>query len=210
MATNSKRLDIEKLDIIFPEAVPLTAAFVRSQITNSGLKLRLVFAVGIVFVSIESYFNLILKSVIMNCKSGAIHGYTQPEIAQLNLGATRYHTLCIDYSLFDLRIPSFVIASVSHLAVLVMQLNRWESSIFLGSVAWFIKMPVFHPILEYSDKFKGLPSGSGYTSIIGSMCNYYMLSIAIRRYAKLNGIYLHSDSYFLLVSSDDTKIISKF
>jgi hypothetical protein len=45
----------------------------------------------------------------------------------------------------------------------------------MSSVAFFIIMPVFHPLIKYKDKVGGLSSGSGFTSLFGSKCNYYML-----------------------------------
>jgi hypothetical protein len=67
-------LNLRKFVISDPFFTPLTGAFLRSQITDSGLKARLVFAVSFGFVIIETYFNLCIKNIIINCDSCAVHG----------------------------------------------------------------------------------------------------------------------------------------
>jgi len=203
-------LDLHDLDTNPFELVPLNAAFVRFQITNSGLKARLVFAVCYYFIAIETYFNTILKYIIDRCNSCAIHGYAQPRISKLITKQRNRHTLCIDYSKFDLRMPSFVIATCAHISVLVMRLNPHFRKLFLDTIAWFISSPVFHPEIPFSERRRGIPSGSGYTSLFGSMCNMYMLSIALRRYCYMNRVVLRDSMFDIFVSSDDTVISTSF
>jgi len=188
---------------------PLTAAFVRMQITNSGLKVRLVFAVSVIFVIAETYFNLILKFIIFNVNSHAIHGYTQPEISALVRSTNRRHALCIDYKAFDQAVPTFVILAVAHICLSVMRLTHYETRLFLDLITYFVRLPVFYPEVPYTIKRSGIPSGSGFTSIFGSLCNTYMLHSAMRRYCKDRRIPLESN-YDIYVSSDDTIISSDF
>jgi hypothetical protein len=203
-------INLRDLDANEFEVVPLSAAFVRLQITNSGLKARLVFAVSYYFICVETYFNCILKYVIDRCKSCCIHGYTQKDISNLVTKTKNRHVLCIDYKQFDAKVPSFVIASIAHCCVLVCKFNIFEKRLFLDSVAWFITSPVFHPTLQFKEKERGIPSGSGYTSIFGSLCNLYMLSIALRRYCYQNKIVLREPMFDIYVSSDDTIISTSF
>jgi hypothetical protein len=203
-------LDLRSLDASEFEIVPLSAAFVRLQITNSGLKARLVFAVCYYFVTIETYFNCIIKYIIDRCDSCCIHGYTQPQISKLMSKQKHRHVLCIDYSSFDSKVPSFVISTVAYLCVLVCRFNAYEKRLFLDTVAWFITSPVFHPIILYKERHRGIPSGSGYTSIFGSLCNLYMLSVALRRYCYQNKIVLREPMFDIFVSSDDTVISTSF
>jgi hypothetical protein len=71
-------------------------------------------------------------------------------------------------------------------------------------------MPIFHPELSPTSKRGGIPSGSGFTSIFGSLANSYMLNVAIYRYCKTYNIKDFSDKYRVYVSSDDTIISSDF
>lgn len=189
---------------------PITAAFVRSQITNEGLKVRLVFAVNYVFLSIETYFNSIIKYIMDNVSSCAVHGYTQVEISNLARTGKDKFTLCVDYSRFDQRMPTFVLASVLLYLVTLLSFNFYLQNVFIMSFCYFMSMPVFHPNLAYSDKKRGLSSGSGYTSRIGSLCNAYMLSIAVYRYCKQNNIKYDLNCFTIYISSDDTMIFSDF
>lgn len=192
------------------ESAPLTAAFVRMQITNSGLKVRLVFAVALIFLVAETYFNLILKYVVNNVQSTAIHGYTQPRIRDLVSSTNELHTLCIDYKSFDQKMPSFIIITCAYVSRYVMNLNAYENVLFFNLINFFVKLPVFHPLVPFVPKNCGIPSGSGFTSIFGSLCNTYMLHIAIRRYCKENRISDFEDNYIAYTSSDDTIISSSF
>jgi len=189
---------------------PITAAFVRSQITTEGLKVRLVFAVNYIFLAVETYFNSIIKDIMDNVESCAIHGYTQVEISNLAKSGKDRYTLCVDYSRFDQRMPTFVLASVLLYLVELLSFNFYLQNVFIMSFCYFMSMPVFHPNIDYLDKRRGLSSGSGYTSRIGSLCNAYMLSIAVYRYCKQNNIKYDLSKFTIYVSSDDTMIFSEF
>lgn len=190
--------------------VPLTAAFSRNQITNSGLKTRLVFAVCWTFVVVETYFNLIATSLSKAVGGTAIHGYTQLQIQKLTYVSKNYHVLCIDYVKFDQKIPTFVLCSVGLLIVQVICLVGYQKTLFIECFSFFMICPVFHPTLSYKPKLKGLSSGSGFTSFFGSCCNCYMLSIATMRYCNQHNIPLHKLKSFKFVSSDDTMLVTSF
>lgn len=202
-------LDEEFLNLV-GNVAPLTAAFVRMQITNSGLKVRLVFAVSLIFLVVETYFNLSLKFVIMNCDSTAIHGYTQLEIQKLVTSTNKKHTLCIDYKSFDQKVPSFVLINCALITSNVLNLHGFEKTLFFNVIDYFIRLPVFHPEVPFVPKVRGIPSGSGFTSIFGSIANSYMLHCAIRRYCLDHRITQFELQYKVFVSSDDTIISSDF
>lgn len=122
---------------------PITAAFVRSQITTEGLKVRLVFAVNYIFLAVETYFNSIIKDIMDNVDSCAIHGYTQVEISNLAKSGKDRYTLCVDYSRFDQRMPTFVLASVLLYLVELLSFNFYLQNVFIMSFCYFMSMPVF-------------------------------------------------------------------
>jgi len=203
--------DLQKEVMENPDVSPFTAAFLRNQITDSGLKCRLVFAVGYVFVVVETYFNMKIKCAMeSNPKCRAIHGLTQPEISLQVKSCSSRHTLCIDYKSFDHSVPLTVLVSLFYLLLDVLSLSIYEAKLFTVSYCYFLCMPVFHPEMEMSLKVIGITSGSGYTSRIGSLCNYFMLSVVMYRYCKENGIKYSLDSFYIIVSSDDTVIDSSF
>jgi hypothetical protein len=206
----SSKLDLLQFIEANSKSVPLTAAFLRCQITDSGLKVRLVFAVCWCFVFIETYFNLISKFLMWDGNSNAVHGYTQADLSILCAQNSGLWTTCLDYKKFDLRVPSFVIIAVALLDVQVLCLNLYETNLFLSVVAFFIVMPVFHPSLEFRQKVCGISSGSGFTSLFGSKCNYYMLWVAMFKYCKMHNINLSSVTIIINVSSDDTVINTSF
>jgi len=191
------------------EEYPMTSAFMRMQITNSGLKMRLVFAVSLIFVTVETYFNTILKYLIYNVNSCAIHGFTQPEIGKLAMSTKDKHTLCIDYKSFDQRIPSFVILTVMTICIDAMRLNLYEERLFRQAIYFSVTMPTFHPDIAPQSKAGGITSGCGLTSILGSLCNSYMLHASIARYCRTHNI-KNYNNYRVYVSSDDTIISSEF
>jgi hypothetical protein len=92
----------------------------------------------------------------------------------------------------------------------IMGLSTYNLKIFKILVAYFITCPVFHPEVSYKIKQRGIPSGSGFTSLFGSLCNMYMLSVCLHRYCKINKIDINTVDIKLLVSSDDTMICTDF
>jgi hypothetical protein len=153
---------------------------------------------------------LILVGLTKAVQSCAIHGYTQLELSSLVTSLKDRHVLCIDYEGFDNKIPTFVLLSVGHLCITVCCFNPYETLLFTLCLCYLVTMPVFHPELIYKPRYKGLSSGTGLTSIFGSLCNVYMLSIAIRRYCFQHNIPLSKVDYICIVSSDDTIISSSF
>uniref|UniRef100_A0A2V0RIR3 RNA-directed RNA polymerase C-terminal domain-containing protein n=1 Tax=viral metagenome TaxID=1070528 RepID=A0A2V0RIR3_9ZZZZ len=204
------QLDLRKLVLTDELFTPLTGAFIRNQISDSGLKVRLVFAVSFGFIVIETFFNLIIKHYTKNHDCYAIHGFTQSQLRDLTMSLDKNFVLCIDYKSYDQNVPAFVISTCSMISAQIMGLSNYNFKIFKILVAYFITCPVFHPEVEYKVKRRGIPSGSGFTSLFGSLCNLYMLSVCVHRHCKNNNIRILSVQPKLIVSSDDTMISTTF
>jgi hypothetical protein len=126
---------------------PFSAAFRRYQITNSGLKARLVFAVEAITACLESYFDMIFKRALLShkFKCNIIHGYRQPEIAEVCNSFVNYHCYSCDVSGFDNSLHSkLLILSFEYFShcTLVFGYNRKILNYLRNN---FLTLPVFHP-----------------------------------------------------------------
>lgn len=71
-------------------------------------------------------------------------------------------------------------------------------------------MPTFHPTLGPVERRRGIVSGSGLTSSIGSLCMYSMHTLALINYCKMYKINIFRTIYFVYVSSDDSMLYTHF
>jgi hypothetical protein len=199
----------EKLDMstLLKGTEFFSGAFKRSQVTDSGLKVRLVFAVNHIIACLESYFDMCFKRILRgNENCNFIHGFSQSEISTKVSEFKSYHCYSFDVSGFDHSIPRDVLTIAFSIMDQALSLTMFETKIFKWLRNYFITLPVFHPECGYVPRQRGLSSGSGYTSSIGSLCMFSMHCVVIKKYCELYNIDIDSLEPKIVVSSDDSML----
>jgi len=181
-----------------------SAAFMRNQITSSGLKTRLVFAVNYIVVVIETYFNITFKSMISSPNSDFAIGRTQQQISDKVLSFRGGYNMSFDVKGFDNSVPRIVIITSFKILEGVLPLSSYQLSVFKWLRNYFVTLPLFHPLIKLVSRQKGITSGSGFTSVIGSMCMYFMHCVTLYRYTKQVGMSINNMSVRIVVSGDDS------
>jgi hypothetical protein len=186
------------------------AAFLRLQIKTSGLKFRLVQAVEVCQQAIESIYLLYFKSGFEQHKldSHMILGFTQLEVSELLQRYKGYWWYSLDGSKFDANRKQEVSITSFGLLEERASFNRYHTKIFRQCRNNYLTLPLFHPKCLLLAKTKGTVSGSSFTSLDNSVCNWIMSKLVLRWYfIKIDSISL-LDTVIVLVSGDDLLILS--
>jgi hypothetical protein len=200
--------------LTYPKVSQLSAAFVRNQITDSGLKVRLVFAVTYIIAVLEAPFDMMLKSILEQQKTedflpNFVHGFTQPEIARKVSEFSGCYTYSFDAKGFDHTIPvEVMILSYSYLNFFLL-LNDYLTSILKILRNYHCTLPLFHPDISFKPRLRGLSSGSGLTSTLGSFSMYAVHICVLRRYCSERRLDFESVLQQVTVSSDDSIVGTK-
>lgn len=123
-------------------------------------------------------------------------------------------TLSIDYSSFDSTVPSFVIRAAFRLLRQWFTLSAREEHELDFLISYFIHTP----IVMYSEtvqKHRGIPSGSCFTSIIGTLCNMLICEYVCHRIGSTilpSSLWLGDDSNLKISTYDGCKseVLQKF
>jgi hypothetical protein len=189
-----------------------TAAFKRFQITSKAMKARLVFCLTYSINVCEATFDFMLKQMFEHPRCPLVHGKTQLELSELISSHQKYYCLSFDATEFDMRVPGEII---------VMAFNYMAMSLGLSEGSYFrhllndirdlnLCMPVFHPVLELTDRKRGINSGSGLTSSLNSFCMYLMHTLALMEYCNMHKINIFRVVTITFVSGDDSLIFTSF
>jgi hypothetical protein len=189
-----------------------SAAFKRFQITSKAMKARLVFCLTYSLNVAEAMFDIPLKQMFEHPDCPMVHGRTQLELSSLITRHRKFYCLSFDVKEFDLRVPGEII---------VLSFNYMALSLGLSTDSYLIRlfnsirdlnlcMPVFHPVLELVDRKRGISSGSGLTSSLGSFCMYIMHTLTLMDYCKMYKINIFRVFSAIYVSSDDSLIFTSF
>jgi len=186
----------------------LAAAFKRLQITEKGLKHRLVFAINYKIVVIEKYFDVLWKQVLIK-HGGIVTGYTQPEISKTVSLHAEMFSYSFDAKGFDHTLPQFLIVTSYTILEKLFCHNEYMAKClrFLRNV--LLTMVLFHPDLNFNTRLRGLNSGSGLTNTVGSIVMYLAHSMCIFEYFKLKGLSVYKVATLITVSSDDSILSSE-
>jgi hypothetical protein len=189
-----------------------SAAFKRFQITDNKLKARLVFCVNYVINICEAPLDMCFKRIIVHRDCPFIHGRSQLDLSDLMMRHKKYYNVSFDAVAFDNTVPGEIMALAFHSFALCLGLSNDS---YWGKMLNDIRdvllcMPCFHPALNQIRRKRGLVSGSGLTSSIGSLCMYSMHFIAFLKYCNMHKINLNRMFFKIVVSSDDSMIFSNF
>jgi hypothetical protein len=187
---------------------PFSAAFKRFQVTSDKLKARLVFAVNYKVSVIEGYYDAIFKRVAVNADSPFIIGKTQIELSELMLKQRGHYCLGLDATSFDNTLPSEVMIMAYGYLADVCGLTPFKRDVLYRLMQYTITLPLFHPNVRLQSRQRGQSSGSGLTSTINSISMYLMHCAAFHRYCLNNRINVGRISFSVLVSGDDSVIVT--
>lgn len=173
----------------FPAAI-----FLRLQIRESGLKTRVVHAVQGFQQCLESFYYLFVSSALPHNSSIAM-GVTQREISQITSEYVQYNSYSVDYKVWDnTRQPVLSVISFEILRQ-ILPLTDYEEKILITLRNIYLTLPSFHPLIELKRRWVGTVSGSGFTSLDNSICNYIITHILMYEYCLANNIDIHSQAF---------------
>lgn len=182
-----------------------SSAFMRLQIRASGLKFRVVCAVEVVHQFIESYFYKYVTSdaTVLRKYSDMTIGLTQAEISSRVSQFKYYNTYSIDFSGWDLHRPQILSIISFELIRSLLPLSSYEDKILVYLRNVYLTLPLFHPAFSYVKRNRGTVSGSGFTSLDNSICNWIANTIIIFEYCKKKNFDPYKYDFKLLVNGDD-------
>lgn len=82
----------------------------------------------------------------------------------------------------------------------MLDLNNYESKLFDIMVMYIIESNIYNPHSGFTCRERGLISGSFYTNLIDSICNWYILEYSINHCSSR----LRRDSFTYSISGDDS------
>jgi hypothetical protein len=182
-----------------------SATFLRSQIRSSGLKFRIVHAVQAFQIVIEVYFYKLFQSVIPQ-DSCVTLGKTQKQISDITSSYTDLQTYSIDYSKWDVsRQPVLSVISFD-IFMQYIPMSAYHRRFLIALRNSYLTLPMFHPTVELCRRWIGTVSGSGFTSLDNSVCNYILVTCTIFNYCLKKNVDPYK-FYFKLNTSGDDLII---
>lgn len=173
-------------------APPMAVAYHRTQVG----KTRLVWGLPLSMILLEGRLMLPITQALRRANTPYTLGNTTMGMAGL-LNRLSYCPVqyCLDWSKFDSTVPHRIIHSVFNV------IKNWFDSVddvaFDVIVRYFCTCPILMPDLRvYKGRVRGIPSGSWFTQLVGSMCNLFLteyISYCIGEKIQ-GGVYLGDDS----------------
>jgi hypothetical protein len=152
-------------------------AYRRIQHGSSGPKGRLVWGSPLATTILAASFaKAAYKGLVRrHCFS---YGYQKAEVGAFisEFQAVARRVYCLDFSGFDSTVPAFVIGDAFDIVHSHLLLDAEETDLFYRLTNDFIHSRIVLPDASIYQKHRGIPSGSPFTSIVGSICNLIILN----------------------------------
>jgi hypothetical protein len=177
-------------------------AFRRIQHDSDGPKGRLVWGSPLATTILAAAFaKAAYKGLVRrHCFS---YGYQKAEVGTFisEFRARWKRQYCLDFSGFDSSVPPFVIGDAFEILRSHLDLNSEETELFYRLTNDFIHTRLVLPDCSMWQVHRGIPSGSPFTSVIGSICNLIILNYI---WIRLTGVALREDQ--VLILGDDSVV----
>nr|QDH87090.1 MAG: RNA-dependent RNA polymerase [Partitiviridae sp.] len=151
-------------------------AYRRIQHGSSGPKGRLVWGSPLATTILAASFaKAAYKGLIRrHCFS---YGYQKAEVGAFisEFQAVTKRVYCLDFSGFDSSVPAFIIGDAFEIVRTHLEMDDEETDLFYRLTNDFIHSRIVLPDASIYQKHRGIPSGSPFTSIVGSICNLLIL-----------------------------------
>lgn len=174
------------LEVISGEKIPSPCtSFFRTQRMHgsaSASKVRLVWGYPIEMTMLEGAFARPLIDYYVNNHVHPIAmGWTKVQVnGRLIKVRNSNWQYSLDYSQFDARIPRWFIVKAFDWFSSWMRLDTEKYRLLKIVRDYFIETPLLTPWGIIKGKSSGIPSGSYFTQVIGSMYNYFLIAFAHR------------------------------
>jgi hypothetical protein len=176
----------------------------RVQPGNSGPKTRLIWMAPLPTTIVGGMFSKPIAQQLERKRpfSWGLHGVEKAALVSALQSRFRY-VYSIDFSRFDSSVPATMIADAFKIVRSLLDLTEDEETVWQRYINDFIHSRLITETGEIFQKHKGIPSGSAFTSIIGSVVNLLVLNYAFMR---VTGHTLKTDR--VLVLGDDAIVAS--
>ena len=183
-------VEVAKYLLEHPEHEGIPAlTFKRSQISNFIIdgkldssnikkKYRLVWCVDAATVLVEALYARPLMDVILPSIINYAGGKSDDSIGEILLSwwSQCNNWICFDYSAYDSTVPSWLIQDMFDMLKCYFTRESWETLDWVADK--FINTRIIMPEGEIYQKHHGIPSGSYFTQIIGTLCNLQVMLTA--------------------------------
>jgi len=176
----------------------------RVQPGLSGPKTRLIWMAPLPTTIVGGMFSKPIAQQLERKRPFAwgLHGVEKAALVSALQSRFRY-VYSIDFSRFDSSVPAVMIADAFRIVRPLLDLTEDEETVWNKYINDFIHSRLITETGEIFQKHKGIPSGSAFTSIIGSVVNLLVLNYA---WTRVSGHALKSDR--VLVLGDDAIVAS--
>lgn len=165
-------------------------------------KNRFIYCVPIEITVIEMVFGLdIIFDFQSNSSTPIKLGSTQSELHKYIMKSKRgKNSAAGDYSKFDSTLPKHMLYTSLHLIKSMLELDPYLSRLFDIMATYIVESNIFHPATGFTRRNRGLISGSFFTNLVDSICNWYIVE-----YSSFNNTGVSTpESLSYSVSGDDS------
>lgn len=218
-------VEVAKYLLEHPEHEGIPAlTFKRSQISNfikNGKldsseikkKYRLVWCIDAATVLVEALYARPLMDVVLPSIINYAGGKSDTDIGETLIAwwSQTQNWICFDYSQYDSTVPSWLIQDMFDLLKCYFDRKDWDTLDWVCDK--FINTKIIMPEGEVLQKHHGIPSGSYFTQIIGTLCNLQvMLTAFVAIYGReetLRKLTAGSGYLMLMAMGDDNVVFCK-